>query len=45
MEVKKEEKAGRKGEELQGPPGDGATVGAKLTADARIGGVCFTGFS
>ena len=24
-------------------PGDGATVGAALTADPRIGGVCFTG--
>lgn len=24
-------------------PGDGASVGARLTADRRIGGVCFTG--
>lgn len=35
--------AGIPGDVLQLLPGDGATVGAKLTADARIGGVCFTG--
>ena len=28
---------------LQFLPGTGATVGAKITADERIGGVCFTG--
>ena len=28
---------------LQYAPGDGATVGAALTADARVAGVCFTG--
>ncbi len=28
---------------LQLLPGDGATVGAALTSDPRIGGVCFTG--
>jgi len=28
---------------LQFVPGDGATVGAALTADARVAGVCFTG--
>lgn len=28
---------------LQLAPGDGGTVGAALTADPRIGGVCFTG--
>ena len=28
---------------LQFAPGDGATVGAALTADARVAGVCFTG--
>ncbi|MFM5181975.1 bifunctional proline dehydrogenase/L-glutamate gamma-semialdehyde dehydrogenase PutA [Aeromonas veronii] len=35
--------AGIPGDVLQLLPGDGATVGAKLTADPRIGGVCFTG--
>lgn len=35
--------AGIPGDVLQLLPGDGATVGAKLTADSRIGGVCFTG--
>ena len=28
---------------IQLMPGDGATIGAALTRDARIGGVCFTG--
>ncbi|PPB82544.1 L-proline dehydrogenase /delta-1-pyrroline-5-carboxylate dehydrogenase [Albidovulum inexpectatum] len=28
---------------LQLLPGDGARVGAQLTSDARVGGVCFTG--
>ncbi|WP_413870356.1 bifunctional proline dehydrogenase/L-glutamate gamma-semialdehyde dehydrogenase PutA, partial [Albidovulum sp.] len=28
---------------LQLLPGDGATVGARLTSDPRVGGVCFTG--
>ena len=28
---------------LQFAPGDGASVGAALTADARVAGVCFTG--
>ncbi len=28
---------------LQYLPGDGATVGAALTRDARVAGVCFTG--
>lgn len=28
---------------LQFVPGDGATVGAALTSDARVAGVCFTG--
>ncbi|HHQ4552255.1 TPA: bifunctional proline dehydrogenase/L-glutamate gamma-semialdehyde dehydrogenase PutA [Aeromonas veronii] len=35
--------AGIPGDVLHLLPGDGATVGAKLTADPRIGGVCFTG--
>ncbi|GMU43229.1 MAG: bifunctional proline dehydrogenase/L-glutamate gamma-semialdehyde dehydrogenase PutA [Xanthomonadales bacterium PRO6] len=35
--------AGVPPEVLQLLPGDGATVGARLTADARIAGVCFTG--
>lgn len=35
--------AGIPADVLQLLPGDGATVGAKLTADSRIGGVCFTG--
>ncbi len=36
-------KAGVPASALQLLPGDGATVGAKLTSDPRIGGVCFTG--
>ncbi|GAA3546448.1 bifunctional proline dehydrogenase/L-glutamate gamma-semialdehyde dehydrogenase PutA [Zobellella aerophila] len=36
-------KAGIPADVLQLLPGDGATVGATLTADPRIGGVCFTG--
>ncbi|MFD1009364.1 bifunctional proline dehydrogenase/L-glutamate gamma-semialdehyde dehydrogenase PutA [Oceanisphaera ostreae] len=36
-------KAGIPPEVLQLLPGDGATVGAALTADPRIAGVCFTG--
>ena len=35
--------AGVPAEVLQLLPGDGATVGAKLTADARVAGVAFTG--
>ncbi len=35
--------AGIPAEVLQFLPGTGATVGAKITADERIGGVCFTG--
>ena len=35
--------AGIPREVLQFVPGDGATVGAALTADARVAGVCFTG--
>jgi len=35
--------AGVPGEVLQFLPGDGATVGAALTADARVAGVAFTG--
>ncbi len=36
-------KAGVPASALQLLPGDGATVGAKLTSDPRVGGVCFTG--
>jgi RHH-type proline utilization regulon transcriptional repressor/proline dehydrogenase/delta 1-pyrroline-5-carboxylate dehydrogenase len=36
-------KAGVPASALQLLPGDGATVGARLTSDPRIGGVCFTG--
>ncbi|MDX1269760.1 MAG: proline dehydrogenase family protein, partial [Oceanisphaera sp.] len=36
-------KAGIPADVLQLLPGDGATVGATLTADPRIAGVCFTG--
>jgi RHH-type proline utilization regulon transcriptional repressor/proline dehydrogenase/delta 1-pyrroline-5-carboxylate dehydrogenase len=36
-------KAGVPASALQLLPGDGATVGAGLTSDARINGVCFTG--
>ncbi|MEZ5778005.1 MAG: bifunctional proline dehydrogenase/L-glutamate gamma-semialdehyde dehydrogenase PutA [Paracoccaceae bacterium] len=36
-------KAGIPASALQLLPGDGATVGAKLTSDPRVGGVCFTG--
>ncbi|MBZ6066501.1 bifunctional proline dehydrogenase/L-glutamate gamma-semialdehyde dehydrogenase PutA [Aeromonas schubertii] len=35
--------AGIPGDVLHLLPGDGASVGARLTADRRIGGVCFTG--
>ncbi|MBS0396994.1 MAG: aldehyde dehydrogenase family protein, partial [Proteobacteria bacterium] len=35
--------AGVPGEVLQFLPGDGARVGARLTADARVAGVAFTG--
>ncbi|MXR69771.1 bifunctional proline dehydrogenase/L-glutamate gamma-semialdehyde dehydrogenase PutA [Shewanella sp. JBTF-M18] len=35
--------AGIPAEALQFLPGTGATVGATITADERIGGVCFTG--
>jgi RHH-type proline utilization regulon transcriptional repressor/proline dehydrogenase/delta 1-pyrroline-5-carboxylate dehydrogenase len=35
--------AGVPGEVLQLLPGTGATVGAALTSDPRVGGVCFTG--
>jgi RHH-type proline utilization regulon transcriptional repressor/proline dehydrogenase/delta 1-pyrroline-5-carboxylate dehydrogenase len=35
--------AGIPAEVLQLLPGDGATVGARLTSDPRIAGVCFTG--
>ncbi|MDW6020378.1 bifunctional proline dehydrogenase/L-glutamate gamma-semialdehyde dehydrogenase PutA [Mesorhizobium sp. BAC0120] len=35
--------AGIPGDVLQLLPGDGPSVGAPLTADARIAGVCFTG--
>ncbi len=35
--------AGVPREALQLLPGDGATVGAALTGDARVNGVCFTG--
>jgi len=35
--------AGVPAEVLQLVPGDGATVGARLTADARVAGVAFTG--
>ncbi|WMC11019.1 bifunctional proline dehydrogenase/L-glutamate gamma-semialdehyde dehydrogenase PutA [Oceanimonas pelagia] len=35
--------AGIPGDVLQLLPGDGASVGAALTADPRIAGVCFTG--
>ena len=36
-------KAGVPASALQLLPGDGATVGARLTSDARVNGVCFTG--
>lgn len=36
-------KAGVPASALQLLPGDGATVGAKLTSDPRVNGVCFTG--
>ncbi|MCB2128400.1 MAG: bifunctional proline dehydrogenase/L-glutamate gamma-semialdehyde dehydrogenase PutA [Rhodobacteraceae bacterium] len=36
-------KAGVPASALQLLPGDGATVGAGLTSDARVNGVCFTG--
>ncbi|WP_413876044.1 bifunctional proline dehydrogenase/L-glutamate gamma-semialdehyde dehydrogenase PutA [Albidovulum sp.] len=36
-------KAGVPQNALQLLPGDGATVGARLTSDPRVGGVCFTG--
>lgn len=36
-------KAGVPVSALQLLPGDGATVGARLTSDARVNGVCFTG--
>jgi RHH-type proline utilization regulon transcriptional repressor/proline dehydrogenase/delta 1-pyrroline-5-carboxylate dehydrogenase len=36
-------KAGVPAAALQLLPGDGATVGAALTSDPRVGGVCFTG--
>ncbi|SPH24705.1 Bifunctional protein PutA [Defluviimonas aquaemixtae] len=36
-------KAGVPASTLQLLPGDGATVGAKLTSDPRVNGVCFTG--
>ena len=36
-------KAGVPASVLQLLPGDGATVGAKLTSDPRVNGVCFTG--
>ncbi|MCA0274088.1 MAG: bifunctional proline dehydrogenase/L-glutamate gamma-semialdehyde dehydrogenase PutA [Proteobacteria bacterium] len=36
-------KAGVPASALQLLPGDGATVGARLTSDPRVGGVCFTG--
>ncbi|MFZ2101541.1 MAG: bifunctional proline dehydrogenase/L-glutamate gamma-semialdehyde dehydrogenase PutA [Oricola sp.] len=35
--------AGVPADVLQFLPGDGATVGAALTSDPRVGGVCFTG--
>ncbi len=36
-------KAGVPAHALQLLPGDGATVGARITSDARVSGVCFTG--
>ncbi|MBC7142875.1 MAG: L-glutamate gamma-semialdehyde dehydrogenase, partial [Rhodobacteraceae bacterium] len=36
-------KAGVPASALQLLPGDGATVGARLTSDPRVSGVCFTG--
>ncbi len=36
-------KAGVPAASLQLLPGDGPTVGARLTSDPRVGGVCFTG--
>ena len=36
-------KAGVPASALQLLPGDGATVGARLTSDPRVNGVCFTG--
>jgi len=36
-------KAGVPASALQLLPGDGATVGARLTSDPRVAGVCFTG--
>ena len=36
-------KAGVPAEALQLLPGDGATVGAAITSDPRVAGVCFTG--
>ena len=41
--VKLMHEAGIPADVLQFIPGDGATVGAALTKDARIAGVCFTG--
>lgn len=41
--VKLMHEAGIPAEVLQYLPGDGATVGAALTRDARVAGVCFTG--
>ena len=41
--VKLLHEAGVPAEVLQFVPGDGASVGAKLTADARVAGVAFTG--
>ncbi len=41
--VKLLQEAGIPAEVLQFVPGDGATVGAALTQDARVAGVCFTG--
>ena len=41
--VKLMHEAGIPADVLQFVPGDGATVGAALTRDARVAGVCFTG--
>ncbi|ATG72771.1 pyrroline-5-carboxylate dehydrogenase [Zobellella denitrificans] len=43
LAVKLAHQAGIPAEVLQLLPGDGATVGAALTQDPRIAGVCFTG--
>ena len=43
MAVELLHEAGVPGDVLHLLPGDGATVGAALVADPRVGGVCFTG--